>query len=1067
MATASFRLTVDGKHEADVLHALVIDLHSTRTLPGCVSCHVERDVDVRGSLRFHSRWDSEDHLRSFLRSDILTRVLQLLELGLEAPEVLICWGHEDAGLRSLREVRNAGSEAADGRTTGCGCESTLLSFAKPGSDSLPDNQPGNTNRDKEREMKQSTRPIRGIRKAVGVILMAGMLAVAGMPTVTSAQEAEEMFDVETADELAPAADGRVIRFVELEGASLADANLPEGKERAHRRMLAEEKADFRSEATSRGIDFVERHGYEVLFNGLSIDIAVEDLPALEAMDGVVATYPVYRVHGGGTPVAASAPEGTTRENVTVSDLTHVPQAHAAGYTGEGVVVGVIDGGIDYTHRALGGTGFPNDKVIGGWDFADNDADPFDDRSGAVYNHGTHVSGIVAGNDEIMVGVAPDAKIRFYRVFGTTNPGGTEDILMAAMERAADDGCDVVNMSWGTNRIDVLQNGVMARAADNLVKRDVVAVSAIGNAGTAGPFLPGSPAIGKQVIAVAAAYNNDIAELAFELNEGSDVAFRPMYVGPPVPGSGTWPITDFGTADCQPIADDVSYEGQVVMVQRGSYSCRTYTQVNLLAQAGAEAVIWWQYSSYDPTRWPSQFSSQTTQLEIPTVVVRQFDAETIAAQGAAATLTWGHYVDSPTNYPGVTTFFSTWGPTYELDMKPDVMAPGGYVFSTLPIHYGGYGLMDGTSMASPHVAGVAALVRAANPRLKAHEVREILMSTANPTPFNADPTMGLHPIAQQGSGLVDAMAAISTAAKADPAKLSLGDLNGLSKTETIKIENRTDVDLTYNVSHVPALTAMPPFTSRWVPSTQTATVTYEPETLLVPAGGEAELTVTFHEPSAVAGGSILSGWIELTTVGGAHSQRIPYVALKGDYHELPALNPTWSDINPNIGNPSLRPESRPYCEAPPWSRPQCCNDPTPGSCYFDARSGFNEPQTLDFTNDDKYDDMVFALVSQGFPMLRKYRARVLDETGKTVAWAVDSHSGGIRGGASLELLEYWVRNDGAGTGIDLAEWHGTLEDGSPAPAGTYYIRLEFDKFDGDGASYPDFEDWTSPPITLIR
>jgi hypothetical protein len=124
---------------------------------------------------------------------------------------------------------------------------------------------------------------------------------------------------------------------------------------------------------------------------------------------------------------------------------------------------------------------------------------------------------------------------------------------------------------------------------------------------------------------------------------------------------------------------------------------------------------------------------------------------------------------------------------------------------------------------------------------------------------------------------------------------------------------------------------------------------------------------------------------------------------------------------------------------------------------------SEPLSLDYTNGDKYDDVAFVGLSQGFPMLRKYRVRVLNESGQTVAWAIDRYTGGL----SLELFEYWVRNSGAGTGLDFAQWHGFLEDGTPAPSGTYYMKLEMDKLGGDGMSYPDFETWTSPPITVIR
>lgn len=904
-------------------------------------------------------------------------------------------------------------------------------------------------------------------KALVILLVAGIFVATGMPAFTLAQETDSTdldvsFEVGPVSGLAPAEDGRVIRFVELTSYSLAEAGLPVRKERAHSQLLAEEKDDFRAEAASHNIDFVERYSYEVLLNGLAIDVAEEDLAALEALDSVAATYPVYRVYGGGTPVAAEAPEGTTRENVTVTELTGVPQAHAAGFTGEGIVVGIIDGGIDYNHRALGGPGFPNDKVIGGFDFADNDPDPFDDKYGAASRHGTHVSGIVAGDDEIMVGVAPDAKIRFYRVFGTQNHGGTEDVLLAAMEQAAEDGCDVVNMSWGSHTSGVIQKGIISRAADNLEKRDVVPVAAMGNFGGSGPFRPSSPATGKQVVAVGATENSHISELAFQLDNGSKMAYRLLTIGGPPPGSGTYPIVDFGTANCNPVPDDVSYAGKVVLVKHGSWTCNKPTMINMLADAGAEAVIWWQ-ESYDPTRWMSTISSPYIPLKIPGVLIRQFDAEEIIAQGDGTMMTWGHYFEDPVDGAGLPIWFSSWGPTMELDLKPDVMAPGGYIFSTIPEVNGYYGLMNGTSMASPHVAGIVALIRQANPKMHAKDVRKFLMSTAYGVGFYSSSDLELAPVAWQGAGLVNALAAIRPTAKVDPAKLSLGDFNGETITKEVTIENKTGTDITYNVSHVPALTAMPPFTGYWNPSTEAADVIIRPTTLLVPAEGEADLTLTFEEPFTVDEGSILSGWIELTPVDGGDRVQVTYLGLKGDYHALPALNPTWSHFNPSIGNPSLRPESRPNCDVPPWMRPSCCNDPTPGSCYVSFHAGFSEPQTIDYTNDDKYDDMVFCLVSQGFPMLRKYRVEVLNNVGRTVAYCTDYHTGG----RSLEEWEYWVRNSAGGTGMDLAQWHGILEDGSPAPAGTYYIHIEFDKFDGDGETYPDLETWTSPKITLIR
>jgi len=852
-----------------------------------------------------------------------------------------------------------------------------------------------------------------------------------------------------------------LRLVELRSAPLADANVTPNKERSYRAMLQQERAAFRAEAAARGLTFGERHEYEVILNGLAIEIADADLATLESLDSVAATYPVYRFMGGGVPMPSSAPEGTTRENATVTDLTGVPEAHAAGFRGAGVTIGILDGGIDYNHPALGGPGFPNQKVIGGWDFADNDPDPFDDRGAYVEQHGTHVSGIAAGEDGVMVGVAPDAKIRFYRVFGTQNPGGTEDVLLAAMERAADDGCDVVNMSLGSNRFGILQQSLLPRAVDRLLKRGVVPVISAGNAGTAGPFLMGSPANSRSSIAVAAAYNTEIDELAFKLADGSLVPFRIMFPGTPPPATGDYPVVDYGIADCN-IPEGVRYDGQIVLVRQGSFSCRSFTMVNMLAERGAAGVIWWQNTS-NPTSWPGQGGSSSNPFQIPSVIVRRTDVPAIQAQGNGSPLTWGFHTQIlfPL-FPGLPTFFSSMGPSHELDFKPDVMAPGGYIFSTIPGHYGSYGLMDGTSMSAPHIAGVVALLMSADPSLKgkrAHQVRERLLNSSYPVPHNRDPMLGLEPPARQGAGLVDVSSALALRAKTVPAKLALHDLGGETRTESIVVENKGNQPVTYHLTHAPALTAAPPMTGFWEPRTDAATVTFSSTTLVVPAGGQAGFEVSFDEPVGVPEASVLGGWLVLTPEDGGPCLRVPYMGLKGDYHQLPAINPSFTDVNPSLDNPALRPESRPNCSGPPPTRAPCCNNPTPGSCGWSI--GPNGTLTLDYTNGDKYDDAAIVMVSQGFPLLRKYRVRVLDDSGRTVAWGVD------RGGPKLDNLQYWVRNSGAGTGIDFAQWAGVLEDGTLAPAGTYYMRLEFDKYQGDGGSYPDFETWTSPAITVIR
>jgi quinol monooxygenase YgiN len=122
MPTASFKIRVGDKHEVEVLRALLGELRSTRARPGCLRCYVEQDVECPGGIRFHSSWDAAQHLRAFLASKELTSLLQLLELSLDTPEILICWGEEESGLRSLEAIRGtteSGSQAP--QSAGCGC----------------------------------------------------------------------------------------------------------------------------------------------------------------------------------------------------------------------------------------------------------------------------------------------------------------------------------------------------------------------------------------------------------------------------------------------------------------------------------------------------------------------------------------------------------------------------------------------------------------------------------------------------------------------------------------------------------------------------------------------------------------------------------------------------------------------------------------------------------------------------------------------------------------------------------------------------------------------------------
>lgn len=177
-----------------------------------------------------------------------------------------------------------------------------------------------------------------------------------------------------------------------------------------------------------------------------------------------------------------------------------------GFTGKGVVVSVIDGGIDYKHPALGGNIGPQYKVIGGYDFVDQDVNPMDDERG----HGTHVAGIIAANSDSLKGVAPDAQLLAYKVIDR-NGEGLESNVIAAIERSlnpdglleTDDQADVINLSLGFEGDPM---DPLCVAVNNAVRAGTMVVVAAGNDGAYQTI--NSPANAAHAISVTAAAAKD-------------------------------------------------------------------------------------------------------------------------------------------------------------------------------------------------------------------------------------------------------------------------------------------------------------------------------------------------------------------------------------------------------------------------------------------------------------------------------------------------------------------------------------------------------------------------------
>ena len=265
------------------------------------------------------------------------------------------------------------------------------------------------------------------------------------------------------------------------------------------------------------VDAEVRREFSVVFNGVAIDApreVIDQLRMLPYVKRVVSDAPMHALAEGANITLINAPKVWT----------------SLGSRGNGVTVAIIDTGIDYRHPALGSGFGPGFKVKGGWDFVNNDADPLDDAG-----HGTHVAGIVAGQSDVITGVAPDVSLIAYKVLGSTG-SGSESNVIAAIERAADpnqdgntaDHVDVANLSLGGGGNPDDPGSV---AIDNATAAGVTFAIAAGNSGSSFHTIS-SPGTSRSAITVGASdFGDTITSFSSRGPNMKNLAVKPDVVAP--------------------------------------------------------------------------------------------------------------------------------------------------------------------------------------------------------------------------------------------------------------------------------------------------------------------------------------------------------------------------------------------------------------------------------------------------------------------------------------------------------------------------------------------------------
>ncbi|SDW98076.1 minor extracellular serine protease Vpr [Marininema mesophilum] len=499
--------------------------------------------------------------------------------------------------------------------------------------------------------------------------------------------------------------------------------------------------------------------YDTVFSGFAATLKREDVSKLAKVPGIKRIWPNTRY------------KANLKESVPLvgaPDVWKKKDANGSPVDGKGIRVAVVDTGVDFTHPDLKG------KVVGGYDYVNNDKDPQDENG-----HGTHVAGTVAANGKVK-GVAPGASILAYRVLDEGGYGTLEDIL-AGIEGAVKGKADIMNLSLGgpTNSPE----DPLAIAMDVAATKGTIPVVANGNSGEDGKWSVGTPATSREAISVGAS-SKALDEPDLKFAGDRKVANMIMVEGSPKFPSGKLQLVNVGNGNASDYKGK-NVKGKVAVAKLGRGEVRLKSTI--AKDKGATGLIVYKDEGGDKYL-PSKGSYAPT-AEVPKETSDWFIKKVKA--GKTATTVTNTKQETMADFSSKGPVAGSWA------IKPDVTAPGVNITSTVP--QGKYESYSGTSMAAPHVAGAAALIKQAHPDWTLQEIKAALANTATTL---HDRTGKVYPAYMQGSGRIDIPKAIDTQTLITPSNLSFGKLDHRSGTVQVNrkatVKNLAKTDKTYQV-----------------------------------------------------------------------------------------------------------------------------------------------------------------------------------------------------------------------------------------------------------------------------
>ncbi|EUC33580.1 hypothetical protein COCCADRAFT_95623 [Bipolaris zeicola 26-R-13] len=640
-------------------------------------------------------------------------------------------------------------------------------------------------------------------------------------------------------------------------------------------------------------------------------------------------------------------------------MTQVDKLHAEGLTGKGFLISIVDSGVDYTHVALGGCFGKGCLVEVGYDFVGdnytpgkNEPVPDDDPMDNCVGHGTHVAGTIAaqlkGNEYGFTGSAPGVRLGAYRMWGCSATSINE-IEVLAFARAVEDGANIISYSNGDT--SGWAQDVRAVIISRIVDSGIPVVVSAGNEGGQGIFYGSTPATGFSATGTGAVSNTKTPSFlergSYKTNDNttgnSTHDFGFLRGVPELAAGATLQLWSAANADdaCKPLPDDTPDLSQHIVLLKfkdaRATQCYPQDQGANIAAKGGRFMAYYEHSNLTMRDEPFVYADGIQGV----IRVAPYAAEewlSLLSQGATVSVTIPsngsqiYLEDLENNESGgyVADSLTSWGPTWELSMNPEVVSPGENILSTFPTALGSYRVMTGTSMSAPLVAGVYALLGEVYGKLEPKRLRRLLMHTSKPLAWYHDNTVHpdiLAPVPQQGAGLVQAWDAAHTTLEIDIDSIALNDTEHFVGTHTFSVINTGTADEVLELSHRKAVTinTMDPKGFFFRPGLISnsivnawATVSFSSDRITVPAGQSVKVTVDITPPGGV-NATLLPVYSGFIAIG--NKLHLPYLGVVGSMRKATVFPPETAYLAEGYASAPANASytiPRPDPQNPPWT-----------------------------------------------------------------------------------------------------------------------------------------------------